>query len=101
MRCYYVLVHGSLQWAVDRSAGDDFAAMKPKGFHCHRYVLAASEAQAASTAFDRVRANLDSQMGWLRDGLATVELEAQEVEPAPMHKLLKRDNRGHSFYTEE
>jgi hypothetical protein len=40
-------------------------------------------------------------MGWLRDGLATVELEAEEIATAPMHKLLKPDNRGHTFYGED
>jgi hypothetical protein len=101
MRCYYVLVHGGLEWVVDRSAADQFGAMKPEGFYCHRYVLAANEAQAARRAFERVRANLDSQTGWLRQGLATVGLQAEKIEGAPMHKLLKRDNRGHSFYAEE
>lgn len=101
MRCYYVLVHGMLDWVTDRSSADEFGSMKPDGFYCHRYVLAANEAQAVSRAFERVRANLDSQMGWFRDGLATVQLEAEELEPAAMHKLLKRENRGHTFYTEE
>jgi len=40
-------------------------------------------------------------MGWLRDGLATVELAADEVVVAPIHKLLKPDNQGHSFYERE
>jgi hypothetical protein len=101
MRSYYVLVHGKLQWVTDRSAADEFGATTPVGFYCHRYVLAADEGRAIARAFERVRANLDSKMGWLRDRLATVELEAQEVVPAPMHKLLKPDNRGHTLYTDE
>ena len=98
MRCYYVLVHGSLDWKTDRSAVDGFGAAKPAGFYCHRYVLALNEAGAIDVAFRRVRANLDKTMGWLRDGLATVELDAAEIAAAPMHKLLKPDNRGHTFY---
>jgi hypothetical protein len=90
-----------MRWVTDRSAADEFGAMKPQGFYCHRYVLAADQRQAIARAFERVRANLDNQMRWLRDGLATVDLEAEEVAPAPMHKLLKPDNRGHTFYTEE
>jgi len=50
--------------------------------------------------FNRVRANLDAEFRWLRDGLATIELDAEQVAVAPMHKLLKPDNRGHTFYTE-
>jgi hypothetical protein len=98
VRCYYILVHGRLDWSPGRSANDDFGAMKPAGFYCHRYVLAHDEAAAAETAFRRVRDNLDRQMGWLRNGLAVVQLKAENVSTAPMHKLLRRDNRGHSFY---
>jgi len=101
MRCYYVLVRGDLDWVPGRSATDEFGAMKPAGFYCHRYVLAANETRAAKAAFERVRANLDRQMGWFRDGLATVALEAEEIATAPMHKLLKPDNRGHTFYGED
>jgi hypothetical protein len=100
MRCFYVLVHGTLDWRPDRSPKDELGEGKPVGFYCHRYVLATNEASAIEIAFSRVRANLDRKLGWLRDGLATVELEAEEVEPAPMRKLLKRDNLGHTFYTE-
>ena len=76
MRCYYVLVRGDLSWVTERTATDEFGATKPAGFYCHRYVLAADEARAAKIAIERVRANLDAQMGWLRDGLATVALQA-------------------------
>ena len=101
MRCYYVLVRGDLDWVSDPSATDEFGATRPAGFYCHRYVLATDEAKAAKTAFERVRANLDSQMGWLRNGLATVDLEAEKISTAPMHKLPKPDNRGHTFYAED
>src|SRR5690242_17445898 len=100
MRCYYVLVHGTLDWLPGRSAKDEFGAAKPAGFFSHRYVLAHNETGAIERAFRRVRANLDKQMGWLRDGLATVDLRAEEVAVAPMRKLLKPENRGHTFHIE-
>jgi hypothetical protein len=98
VRCYYILVHGRLDWVSGRSAKDEFGAMKPAGFHCHRYVLAPHEAGAVETAFRRIRENLDGQTGWLRGGLAKVTLEAERVAPAPLLKLLKREDRGHTFY---
>jgi len=61
-------------------------------------VLALNEAAASEKAFRRVRDNLKGLLG---DGAATVELEAEEVAIAPMHKLLKPDNRGHTFYETE
>ncbi len=101
MRCYFILVHGKLNWVSERTASDAIGAKRPAGFHSNRFVLASHEAGAVETAFRRVRATLDSQMGWLRDGLATVELEAEEIAGAPIHKLLKRENRGHTFYERE
>lgn len=95
MRCYYVLVHGTLHWNVAQPNGD---ANHPRGFCCHRYVLASDEENATRIAFRRVRTNLDRSVRWLSDGSATLTLEADEVCAAPMHRLLKPDNRGHTFY---
>lgn len=94
MRCFYVLVHGKLDW----SAGHAHEADQPNGFYCHRYVLAQTELDATEKAFRRVQRNLDD---WLRDRLARLTLEAEEVAVAPMYKLLKPENRGHAFYQED
>src|SRR3990170_7227530 len=96
MRCFYVLVHGSLEWDSEPEIDDDF--FRPAGFHCHRYVLAAGYEDAVKKAFRRVRKNLEKQTGWMGQGLAKLTLEAEELVPAPMHKLLRRGNRGQSFY---
>lgn len=96
MRCFYVRVHGSLEWHSDHlEDGESFA---PAGFYCHRYVLASGYKEAAERAFRRVRKNLEKQTGWFGRGLAKLTLEAEELTPAPMRKLLRRDNRGHLFY---
>jgi hypothetical protein len=97
MRCYYVLVHGRLEWKAPPSSD----VSQPRGFYCHRYVLAADEQQAAKIAFERVRLNLDRDDGWLSDGSADLQLQAEEVSTAPFLKLLKPDNRGHTFYEQE
>jgi hypothetical protein len=97
MHCFYVLVHGALQWQVATGDAGEGGVL-PKGFYCHRFVLAATPEEAETKAFRRVRANLDRQTGWLSAGTAVLELEAEEVSVAPMHKLLVPDNRGHTFY---
>jgi hypothetical protein len=99
MRCFYVLVHGKLDWAVTRADEDELD--RPAGFYCHRFVLAQNEAHATEKAFSRVRENLDERFGWLSDRSARLTLEAEELSFAPMHKLLKRENRSHAFYDEE
>ena len=98
MRCYYVVIHGMLEWSAT-SPGDD--VWQPRGFYCHRYVLAADEPQAAKIAFERVRTSLDKEVGWISDGSALLALEAEEISAAPFHKLLKPDNRGHAFYARD
>jgi len=101
MRCFHVLVHGRLSWVPGASALDEVGTIRPSGFYAHRYVLAGDEAGAAEVAVRRVRTNLDSQLGWVSKGFVTVQFSAEEVTDAPMHKLLKPDNRGHTFYSEE
>ena len=98
VRCFHVLVHAKLDWigATRDAPGPDVRELA--GFYCHRYVLASNETEAEQKAFCRVRANLDGQTGWLSDGAARLELEAEEVQVASMGKLVRPDNRGHSFY---
>jgi hypothetical protein len=96
MRCFYVLVHGKLTWGVDRLGSSEGDA--PAGFYCHRYILAQTEADAMEKAFGRVRDNLDAQTSWLREGLARLVMDAEELAVAPMYNLLKPENRGHTFY---
>ena len=102
MRCYYVLVHGKLNWRTEPFPTDDNPeAFRPIGFCCHRYVLASGSDEATDAAFRRISLNLEKQTGWISTGLATLDLEAEEVTIAPMHKLLKPDNRGHTFYSQD
>ena len=96
MRCFYVLVHGSLEWPSDQL--DDVEAFTPAGFYCHRYVLASGYEDAANKAFRRIRKSLEKQTGWLKLGLAKLTLEASELKPAPLHKLLRRSKRVRDFY---
>lgn len=99
VRCFYVLVHGTLRWRAEPApCENDPATSRPLGFYCHRYVLASGEDHATTVAFHRVRENLEKHTGWIGRGLATLELEAEELTAAPMYKLLKPDNRGHTFY---
>lgn len=98
MRCYYVLVHGRLHWNAAPPSDD---VSQPRGFYCHRYVLASDEESAVKIAFGRVRANLDSNGRWLSDGSAALDLEAEEISKAPIYRLLKPDNRGHTFYEQD
>lgn len=100
MRSYYVLVHGQLRWHSKNLAGDKIGAKQPAGFYCHRYLLAADENDAKARAFRRVADNLDRVFGWVSGGVASVELEAEEVSTASTLKLLKPDNKGHTFYDE-
>ena len=53
MRCFYVLVHGSLEWDCEPEIDEEF--FRPAGFYCHRYVLASGFKHAAEKALRRVR----------------------------------------------
>ena len=101
MRCFYVLVHGKLDWEANFSQSRDLQVSRPAGFYCHRFVLADNDAAAADKALRRIRANLNKQTKWLTEGVASLKMEATEVSSAPLHKLLRPDNKGHTFYERE
>jgi len=45
--------------------------------------------------------NLEREFGWLSSGAALLNLDAAEVSVATIHKLLKPDNKRHTFYVED
>ena len=96
MRCFYVLVHGTLEWSPDQL--DDQELFTPAGFYCHRYVLASGYEDAAERAFRRIRKSLERQTGWMAQAGATLTLEAAELKPAPLHKLFRRGRKVSDFY---
>lgn len=96
MRCFYVLVHGTLEWPSDQL--DDQDMFTPAGFYCHRYVLASGYEDAAERAFRRIRKSLERQTGWMGQGAARLTLEAAELKPAPFHKLFRRGRKVSDFY---
>jgi len=99
MQCYYVVIHGRLEWAAAAPPNNDEGdTWQPLGFYCHRFVLASSISSAQDTAFRRVRDNLEWQTGWLNSNQVKLQLNAEQVTPAPFFRLLKPDNRGHIFY---
>ena len=96
MRCFHVLVRGTLEWPQEQL--DDVEAFTPAGFTCHRYVLASGFKDAAEKAFRIVRRNLERQTGWLKQGAVKLTLECEELKPAPIHKIFKRGRKVGDFY---
>ena len=100
MRCFYVLIHGSLNWHEAQIPDDPVGNDRPTGFWCHRYVLATDKAGAEIKAMRRVRDNLEREVRWISKGLATLDLRAEEVSFAPIIKMMKPENKGHTFYVD-
>jgi hypothetical protein len=94
MRCYLVMVHGVFDYHVKPLAsGLDLA-----GFYAGRSVLARDQQDAVQRAFAKVDKGLARWSSDIRDGLVSVRLEADDVEPVPLWYVLRRSNRGHAFY---
>ena len=98
MRCYYVLVHGQLEWLVPLS--EEEGASQPSGFYCYRYVLAANQADAATRALQRVAHQFHKICDWVTTMNANLVLEADDVSEAAFYMLLKPDMRNHIIYDE-
>ncbi|WP_143413159.1 hypothetical protein [Haematobacter genomosp. 1] len=95
MRCYYVFVHGHLSWSAEPRSEE---TPRPQGFYCHRYIFAANGQRAAQIALERVDCHFNKSFDWIRKNEAALRLHVEEVSPASLFNLFKRDNRGHVFY---
>lgn len=96
MRCYYVLVHGELQYHLDREA----TGLQSKGFVAARCLFARNAEEATFKAFAKVTRGLAERNADIRDGLISVKFEAEEVEVTNWWNAFRRFNRSHAFYQE-
>ena len=87
-----------MDWKSPLPADADDGSVQPRGFFCHRYVLASGKSYAVTIAVERVRSNLKY---WITDDDATVTFDVPEVRTAPLYKLTKPDNRGYTFYKKD
>jgi hypothetical protein len=95
MRCYLVLVHGLFDYHVKPlSSGLDLT-----GFYAGRSVFAQDEQDAAQRALAKVKNGLARWSTDIRDGLVSVRLEVEDVSRVPLWHVLRRSNRGHTFYS--
>ena len=94
MRCYLVMVHGVFEYHVKPLAsGFDLI-----GFYAGRSVLARDEHDATQRAFAQIDTELARLNDDIREGRVSVRVEAEEVERVPLWNLVRRSNRGHTFY---
>ena len=92
MRIFHVLIHGGFTARV-RLAPE----VSTQGFYTSRWVLARDEAAAVQKAFRSARAELD-QWDDIRDGLVSVNFEAEETGPGSLWRWLRGGGRGFTFY---
>lgn len=95
MRCYYVFIHGQLRWNASSLSEEK---LRPQGFYCHRYVFTGDSQRAAEIALERVDHNFNRSNDWIKSNQASLRLHVEEVLPASLFNLFRRDNRGHIFY---
>ena len=96
VRCFCVLVHGQFEHRVHTAS----AEMKPRGFYTTRWVVATGRENAVQKAFRSTKLELQ-QWPYIRDGLAEVGMEAEEVGPGSWWRWLKGGGRGFSFYIDD
>jgi hypothetical protein len=96
VRCFLVLLHGAFRPRLN--FGPEISA---RGFYTTRWVVTSDEQTAIVRAFASARRELQEKHADIRDGLVSIEMEAQEVEPGSWWRWLKGGGRGFSFYTEE
>jgi hypothetical protein len=96
MRCYYVLVHGKFVYHVKPAP----SGIQHEGVFASRCLFARDEDDARDRALRRVNRSLSEYNADIRDGLVSVRLEVEDVEPDSWYKAFYRANKGHVFYRE-
>jgi hypothetical protein len=100
MNCYYIVVHGRLDWDATLPRVDD-GMTRPEGFLSHRYVLASTFSTAQEAALRGVREHFDKRFVWLKSKAARLRLEAAETDQVPLYHVLYKLIRpipGYWFY---
>lgn len=72
-----------------------------QGFYAIRCVFAHTSRQGLEKAFANVRQGLGHWNADIRDGLASVHLNAEEVELTAWWNAFRRFNRVHPFYADD
>jgi hypothetical protein len=98
MRCYYLLVHGILDWSPGAIAKWQLPETRPSGFYCHRHVFASSSEDAIGKVLAAVRSYYEDTTDWFVNELLDLKLEVEEIREAPFYKGLIKDNLGATFY---
>lgn len=96
MRCFLVLIHGAFRPRLN--FGSEQSA---RGFYTTRWVVTADEQTAITRAFGSARRELSEEHADIRDGLVSIDMEAEEVAPRSWWRWLKGGGRGFAFYTDE
>ena len=95
VRCFRVVIHGAFQPRLN--LGSDVSA---RGFYTTRWVVTPDEQAAVGKAFNSARGELARGHPDIRDGLVTIDMEAEEVAPGSWWCWLKNGSRGFSFYSD-
>lgn len=96
MRYFQVLIHGAFRPRLN--FGSELGA---RGFYTTRWVVTADERTAIAKAINSARRELVQKQADIRDGLVSIEMEAEEVAPASWWRWLKSGGRGFTFYSEK
>jgi hypothetical protein len=96
VRCFLVIIHGAFRPRLN--FGSEISA---EGFYTTRWVVASNEKIAISKAVASARSELVEKQPDIRDGLVSIDMEAEEVESGSWWRWLKGGGRGFSFYTRE
>ena len=96
MRCYSVLLDAKLTYRFLPKDGVD----QPRGYVAVRYVFANNPADAFCKAQRLERRQLGKEWSAISDGSISASFSHEEIEIAPIWRLLRRQY-GRSFYMTE
>jgi hypothetical protein len=96
VRCFRVLIHGQFERLVQLGP----AEVETRGFYTTRWVVADAEQSAIRKAFQSAKLELQ-QWSDIRDGLVSIDLEAEDVSPGSWWRWLRGGGKGFAFYIDD
>jgi hypothetical protein len=96
VRCFSVLMHGAFRPRLNFES-----EVSPRGFYTTRWTVTSSQQKAVKPAFDSAKRELAGQHPDTRDGLVTVEMQAEDVATGSWWRWLKGGGRGFAFYMDD
>lgn len=97
MRCFSLLVHGTLDWSPDAVAKWEIPETRPTDLYCRTYTFARSTKEASVKVLAETRSYYEETTDWFINDLLEMHLTVEEIKSAPFYKGMFKGKTERTF----